>query len=423
MRRRVGVVSVEVFFSRLRAACFASAVALLGCGADGTDEDAKRPMPGSGGSVGSGGAAANDGQGHAGSKPMGSAGTGQGAGSGGHAASGSGGMVVSGGGGSASLADGGGGAGGALPTTTDAGAGDAGSVTPIVYEPLDAAQIGDPVMLSNAFTLAESPLWDPCGHQLLFTDVNPSIIHTLSATDEIGTFASNTGNANGIAFDIDGSLILAQMGGAPGHIARRDKSGTITVLEPAGGPRLHTPDDVIVRSDGTIYFSDGDFYPIGTLLGYASVLPVYSLAPGGTALVKQTSLSGPNGIEFSPDEKTLYIDAFGGGTIETFSVADDGTLTPGAPVAVGLSSPDSLCLDAAGNLYVGVKTGLQVLRPDGTPVKLIPAYNSSGTTSCGFGGEDGKTLYITAWTSLWKIENMPIPGQDWLVNQKRVSCN
>ena len=82
-----------------------------------------------------------------------------------------------------------------------------------------------------------------------------------------------------------------------------------------------------------------------------------------------------------------------------------------------------MCLDAAGNFYVGVKTGLQVLRPDGTAVKLIPATNTSGTTSCGFGGDDGKTLYITAWTSIWKVENMPIPGQDWLVNQTRVNCN
>src|SRR5438128_8437244 len=107
---------------------------------------------------------------------------------------------------------------------------------------LQADQIGAPVMLSNDFTLAESPLWDPCGHQMLFTDVSPSKIHTVSATDQIGTFASNTGNANGIAWDIDGSLILAQMGGSPGHIARRAKDGTISVLEPAGGPRLHTPD-------------------------------------------------------------------------------------------------------------------------------------------------------------------------------------
>lgn len=288
---------------------------------------------------------------------------------------------------------------------------------------LDASQIGAPVMISNAFSLAESPLWDPCNHQLLFTDVTASTIHALGADGQVNVYQSNTSNANGIAWDVDGSLILAQMGGSPGHIARLGKDGNIQVLEPPGSPVLHTPDDTIVRSDGTIYFTDGDFAPIGTLLGFAALLPIYMLKPGATSLVNVGFVSGPNGIEFSPDERTLYVSAYGAGTVNAFPVNGDGTLGTGSLAASGLINPDSLCLDAEGNLYVAVSTGIQVVRPDSSKVTLIPINSASGTTSCGFGGDDGKTLYISAWTSLWKVEGMPIPGQDWLVNEARLSCD
>lgn len=309
-------------------------------------------------------------------------------------------------------------------------AGSGGSVAPVEYPMLQAEMIGAPTMVKNGFKLAESPLWDPCGKQLLFTDVQggtgeTGVIHTLSSSGELGVLAMNTTNANGIAYDVDGSLILSQMGGG-GHLARRAKDGTITMIEPAGGPNLHTPDDVIVRSDGTIYFSDGDFYPIGNLLGFSSNLPVFMLKPGGTALVNGGMVSGPNGIELSADEKTLFVSAYGGGTIVKFTVAADGMITKDGNAVSGMTNPDSFCMDAAGNFYIGVQTGLQIARPDGMKLKLIPIPGSSGTrgtTSCNFGGEDGKTLYVTNWSAIFKIDAMPIPGQDWLVNKERVKCN
>jgi gluconolactonase len=254
------------------------------------------------------------------------------------------------------------------------------------------------------------------------------VINALGTDGTVSLFMTNTGNTNGFAYDIDGSLILAQMGGAPGHVARRDLTGAVRVIDPAGSG-LHTPDDVVVRSDGTIYFSDGDFCPIGTLLGYASNLPVYMIKPGTSTLVQLGTTSGPNGIELSPDEKILYVAGFGNGTISAFDVAADGTATKRpTPLVSGLTNPDSFCLDAAGNLYVGVSTGVQVLRPDGTKVKLIPitapagSCTTAGVTNCTFGGDDGKTLYITSWTIISKVEGMPIPGLDWIVGNKRAKC-
>jgi len=294
---------------------------------------------------------------------------------------------------------------------------------------LMADQLGRPEQIANGFRLAESPIWDPCTQTLMFADVQGAsgrgVINTLSADGKASAFISDTGNTNGFTYDIDGSLILAQMNG---HIARRDKSGMIKALEPAGS-RLHTPDDVVVRSDGTIYFSDGDFCPIGNLLGFGSTLPIFMIKPGTSTLTMIGTTGGPNGIELSPDEKVLYVAGFGDGTISAFDVSPDGTVAKRArPLISGLSNPDSLCLDLAGNLYIGVSSGLQVVRPDGAKVKLIsinaPAgeCTTMGVTNCTFGGEDGKTLYLTTWTTIWKIENMPIPGLDWQVYKQRAVC-
>jgi len=361
------------------------------------------------------------------SKPLGSGGAGTPTATGGVAAPGQGGkgaggmMLAQGGAGGAIMGAAGSGSGGSAAGSGGM-PGTGGMTGPVSYPMLDGAMIGSPtqVMLTTAVTLAEGPTWDPCGHQVLFVDVNASTIYALSNTGAQTVFMSNTSNANGIAFDpTDGSLVLAQMGGAPGHVARRDKSGMVHQIDPAGS-MLHTPDDVVVRSDGTIYFTDGDFPPIGTI--NFSALPVYQIPPGTMMLVNGGTLMGPNGIELSPDEKTLYVDAYFGGQVIKFDVAADGKLTKGAAVASGLTNPDSLCLDAAGNLYVGVSTGLQVLRPDGSMVKLIPITSSQGVTNCTFGGDDGKTLYITAWTTVWKVTGMPIPGLDFVNNTARIKC-
>jgi gluconolactonase len=289
------------------------------------------------------------------------------------------------------------------------------------YPGLTDAMVGSPeiIPVSTPLTLAESPLWDPCHRRWLFADVTNSLIYSLSSDDALTVFASGTGDANGIAFDLDGSLLLAQMA-RPGHIARLDASGTITPIDPPG-PALHTPDDLAVRSDGTVYFTDGSFEPTGSVM--LQPLPIYAFKPGvSTGLASIGSVSGPNGIEFSPDEQTLYVSAFHAGAIVKFTATPDGSFTKGPLFATGLKSPDSLCLDVAGNVYIGVTAGLQVLAPDGTRIALLKIPGVKATTNCAFGGDDGRTLFITAWTQILRVRDMPIPGLDWKTNRKRLSC-
>lgn len=212
----------------------------------------------------------------------------------------------------------------------------------------------------------------------------------------------------------------AEMGGlGGGRITRIEHDGKITVLadRAPGGGTLNTSDDLVLRSDGTIYFSD-PIIPNGDSIVVSIFLkPVYRLDPGASVPKEVAAALVPNGVELSPDEKTLYVGAFLGGEVLRFDVAADGSLSKQRVFLPNLNNPDSMCLDAAGNVYVGVNEGLAVAYPDGTPVKLIRMLTAQGVTNCGFGGEDGKTLYITAWNSLWAIHDMPIPGLDWTINQ------
>jgi gluconolactonase len=314
---------------------------------------------------------------------------------------------------------------------------DSGKSEPVVYPPLDATQIGAPTMVATGFSLAEGPLWDHCNHVLLFSDVDNAVIHRLTPPSTVDVFRMNTNYANALAYDPQHRLVMAQMGPdtASGRIARVGASGMDEVIVDKGpmGIALHASDDLVILSDGTIYFTDPEFAhgPCSSLgcSDLLSQLPIYQVTPAGV-ITLQGMTTGPNGIDISPDEKTLYVNSYFGGQTLRFSIGAGGALTPGMPLAVGLTNPDSMCVDAGGNVYVGVSTGVAVFHPDGTPVTTIPmnvppepgGTNRYGVTNCGFGGDDGKTLYMSAWSDLWKVENMPIPGLDWVMNKDK-PCN
>jgi gluconolactonase len=316
---------------------------------------------------------------------------------------------------------------GATPASAMAGAAASSSPPKMDSWPaLTADMLGTPMRLANEYSLAEGPLWDHCGKQMLFTDVNNQVIHEIAADGTIGDYRTDTNYVNGLAFDMQGRLLMAEMGGLNGgRITRLEQDGTLTVLadKTPRGSKLNTSDDLIVRSDGTIYFTDPIIAHGNNTAVSLTNKPLYRLTPGEPGMViEEDQLLLANGVDLSPDEKTLYASAFLGGQVFKYDVGEDGKLSGRQVFITGVSNPDSMCLDVAGNVYVGVSQGLLVVGPDGKRIKLISMSTNKGVTNCNFGGEDGKTLYITAWASLWKIDNMPIPGLDWTVD-KRITCN
>lgn len=288
------------------------------------------------------------------------------------------------------------------------------------YPPLEASQLkGMPVAVVKGFSLAEGALWEHCTGTLLFTDVDVARVHRLTPPSMVTLLHSDTNYANGLAFDPTGALWRAEMGGGPegSRVARVDASGVreVSIDKTATGGAFHNPDDLVFRSDGTLYFTDPTFEhgPHGADSLFNR--PIYRVTPEaqGFKVIKETEFPGPNGIELSPDEKTLYISSYHGDELASYSIAPDGSLSNRKSLRKGLNHADSLCVDIAGNLYVGIDKGLRVLRADGSIVGTIPVASPDGVTNCEFGGDDGKTLYITAWTTIWKIEGLPYPGAQW----------
>lgn len=295
------------------------------------------------------------------------------------------------------------------------------------FPEISASMFGTPKLIASSFDLSEGPLWDPCEQRLLFSDVNTRKIYTYAPGGEIGVYVERTNYVNGMIFDREGRMLLAEMGGgAGGRITRmtRDKQIEVLIDRDPSGDRLRTSDDLTLHADGTIYFSD----PVITHGSFTAPLivgaaPFYRLSPGATGmrnLVKEGEGRGTNGIRLTRDMKTLLVSEYSAGKIAKYTVHDDGSVEDAGDLITGLSKTDSMCLDLAGNVYIGVATGIQVVRPDGRKVALLRV--GSETTNCAFGGPDGKTLFITAWTKLLSLENMPIPGLAW-AQDKRMKCD
>jgi gluconolactonase len=168
------------------------------------------------------------------------------------------------------------------------------------------------------------------------------------------------------------------------------------------GMALNGPNDVTVRSDGTIYFTDPGSGPLG-------VEGLYRVAPGtGTAVQLDKGMQFPNGLALSPDEKSLYVAAATSGKVYKFGVNTDGSLGTRSDFAQGLFNCGGLTVDDAGNVYVATPAGVRVLKEDGTPRGSLAVPEV--VTNVGFGGPDRKTLFITSPMSVFSVP-LQIPGR------------
>ena len=262
---------------------------------------------------------------------------------------------------------------------------------------------------------AEGPLWWSDGGYLLFSDIHNNRRMKWSPDEGVTLFQQPTNHANGLTRDLKGRLLACEHSAR--RVTRQDSDGEITVIANRyRGSRLNRPNDVIVKSDGSIYFTDPGAPAPGLDLDYSGV---YMVSPD---LDEITMLVGdfitPNGIAFSPDESVLYVNDSRRQHIRAFDSQPNGTLALASDrVLCDLSGdrpgvPDGMKVDVKGNIYCGGSGGVWVIDADGNHLGTI-VHGHDASTNVAFGGDDWKTLFFTTWNTIGSvqvnIQGIPVP--------------
>lgn len=256
--------------------------------------------------------------------------------------------------------------------------------------------------LSDGFKFIEGPVWNPDGF-LLFSDIPADTIYKWTPNHQVSVFRQPAGHSNGNTLDRQGRLISAEH---DRRITRTAKDGTVvTLADRYNGKRLNSPNDVVVKSDGSIYFTDPP-YGISSQQEELGFYGVYRLAPNGKLTLLNKQMVRPNGLAFSPDEKKLYVSDSEKGHIRVFQVKPDGTLTKGRIFAELKEPPDSgvpdgMKVDVQGNIYCSGPEGIWIFSSAGKLLGkiIVPEV----VTNLAWGDSDYKTLYITASTSIYRV--------------------
>jgi gluconolactonase len=266
--------------------------------------------------------------------------------------------------------------------------------------------------IATGFTWTEGPVWFGDRDALLFSDIPSRRIMMWSQSTGVTLYRRESGFNNGNTRDRQGRLIGCRHGAR--DVVRTEHDGSLTVLADSfEGKPLNSPNDVVVSSDGTVWFTDPTYGIISDFEGYRatpeqSARNVYRLTPDGTLSVAVDDFTQPNGLCFSPDEKTLYIAESGSShddsvpsVIRKFSVNEGSLTDQGVFASIDNGLPDGIRCDRAGNLWSSAADGVHCFAPDGTLLGkiLVPELVSN---IC-FGGYDGHRLFITATTSVYRV--------------------
>jgi gluconolactonase len=262
------------------------------------------------------------------------------------------------------------------------------------------------------FREAEGPVWVPALDVLFVSDIdendlgNGAIYRYTPATKQWDAVASKVGS-NGLALDVDGRIVAA-CHDLPG-IYRFDPLTAMRTKIPGAdmfeGKPFNEPNDVVVRGDGNIYFTDPKLQPGGKGRAGQGVTAYYRLSPAGV-MTRIAVSPQPNGIALSPDGHFLYV--AGGAPMRRHAVAADGSVAPDFTVLAQTSS-DGMGIDCAGNIYVTTGNGVTVLSSDGQKLGTIAVPSSGFMTNVAFGGADRKTLYITTRYGVHELQ-VNVPG-------------
>jgi gluconolactonase len=287
--------------------------------------------------------------------------------------------------------------------------------------------------LAGGFLFTEGPIWvqgteDSEGY-LLFSDPNNNLIYRWTQDGQLSIFMTKSGyrgtdigeygqpGSNGLTLDKQGRLTINQHGNR--RIVRMEKNGQLTLLaDRYEGKRLNSPNDLVYKSDGALYFTDPPFGLPKFFDDPRKELPysgVFRVSPDGKNLqLLSKELSGPNGLAFSPDEKYFYLDNWDEKKkiIMRYEVNPDGTLSNGKVFfdmtsAEGEDALDGIKIDQKGNLYVSGPGGLWIISAEGKHLGTI--VGPEHPHNFAWGDDDGKTLYLCAKTGLYRMR-LNIPG-------------
>jgi gluconolactonase len=271
-------------------------------------------------------------------------------------------------------------------------------------DPLPSANLAA-TRLPGRFNFLEGPVWIAEQDRLLVSDmqpatgperVQPSLIRTLTPPDQFDVFVADSGS-NGLALSADGTRVLAATHDQRSLSAYQLTDGARSpVVQTFQGRRFNSPNDLTVRGDGIVYFTDPNFQRGNRADDMAGRTGVFRVTGDEVFLVDDT-ISQPNGVVLSPDGNTLYVGGNSAGKIYKYPVLADGTTGPRTEFA-DVSGADGATIDCAGNIYWASHTDgrVHVFAPDGRKLGSITA--GTNTTNAAFGGADGRTLYITSGT-------------------------
>jgi gluconolactonase len=303
-------------------------------------------------------------------------------------------------------------------------AGDAATPTPrptLAQRVCPSGPFGDPLpsnrtatLVQGGYVFLEGPVWLETQGVLLFSDMDfgasgangpPARIRRLTPPSALDVLVEQ-GNTNGLALDGDGAVIGCNHA-LQTLVRHHPTTGAPTSLAITydGGKRFNSPNDVTVRSDGTIYFTDPD-WQLGPRTSETGFTGVFRVPPGSTdALLVTDQLDKPNGITLALDESTLYVSSAASDLL-AYPLSTDGTA--GSPrVFASPGGSDGMGIDCAGNLYVTAGGQVRVYSPAGSQLGSISV--AEGPSNVAFGGSDHRTLYITARTGLYSIV-LNVPG-------------
>lgn len=273
--------------------------------------------------------------------------------------------------------------------------------------------------LAEGFKFTEGPVWTKEG--LLFSDPNANTIYKYSKAGNLSVFRTPSGysgadiseyrqpGSNGITLDPQGNIVFNQHGNR--RVVKLEKDGSETVIaDKFDGKRFNSPNDLVYRSDGALFFTDPNFGLPRFGDDPRKELPhagVYSLSNGNLRLVTK-EFTGPNGIALSPDEKYLYVGNWDDNkkTVYRYDVKPDGSVTNGMlffdfTTIKGEGAIDGVKVDTEGNVYVSAPGGLQIVSPEGKHLGTI--VTPQHVHNMAWGDEDGKTLYLCARNGLYRI--------------------